>query len=119
MTGRQGYSVFEVLIAFAIMALVLSALLPGQARLLTRASRGGDAVLAYDFARSRLAVLATEQPLEAGETVLEDGDWRAIQTVGFGESSSGAQSVEIMVTVVDAAGREMATASDQRHIPNE
>ncbi len=75
---RAGYSVFEVLVAFGIMALVLSALLPGQAQLLARASGGDEAILAHDFALSRIAHLSAVRPIEPGETTFEQNPFQAI-----------------------------------------
>lgn len=53
---RQGFSLLEVLIAFAIMAMVFAALLPGQSDLLTRAHRSNDELLAADILASLAAL---------------------------------------------------------------
>jgi len=64
MTGRAGYSLVEVLIAFVIMTLVLSALIPGQAALLGRTTVLEDAfgfrhALGNRFDRKYLSWLAS------------------------------------------------------------
>ena len=110
MTKRSaGYSMFEVLIAFAIMALVLSALLPGQAQLLSRAAVSGDRLLAHDFALSRLAQIQVTEDLTIGETSRLDGPFRALQriTSSSPEIEAG-QRFDILITVEDMMGRELA-----------
>ncbi|GFE51964.1 hypothetical protein So717_37170 [Roseobacter cerasinus] len=54
--GRKGFSLLEVLVAFAIMALVFAALLPGQSDLLARAHRSNDHLLANDILASLAAL---------------------------------------------------------------
>ena len=63
MNRKAGYSLFEVLVAFAIMSFVLSALLPGQTRLLQRVETTDAQTLATDYAIS-LANLAAVTPIE-------------------------------------------------------
>ncbi len=119
MTRQSGYSVFEVLVAFAIMALVLSALLPGQGRLLARATSGDNAVLAHDFALSRLAVLTVAEPLTPGTTTTDDGKWRAIQTVIVADTTEDTTTYDVIVIVQDENGRELARAVTQKRVAND
>jgi Tfp pilus assembly protein PilV len=115
---RAGYSVFEVLIAFAIMAMVLSALLPGQAKLLARATASDDKILAYDFALSRLAQLAVAQPLEAGNSTTEEGDWKAVESV-IAVAEENATRFDLSVSIETQDGRELARAASSRWVLNE
>ena len=68
MKSDAGYSLFEVLIAFAVMAFVLAALLPGQVRFIAQANDASDSLLAQDFAYSRLARIGL-----GGAALLADG----------------------------------------------
>lgn len=111
MKGETGFSVFEVLVAFTIMALVLSALLPGQARLLARATNGEDAVLAHDLALSRLATLSVGAPVVAGQSTTEHGTWQSVETIATGETIDGLTEYVITVRILAADGREIAQAT--------
>ena len=111
MKDQAGFSVFEVLVAFTIMALVLSALLPGLARLLARATSGEDAVLAHDLALSRLATLAVEEPLVAGQSTTEHGTWQSIEIITAGETIDGLTGYNITVRILAVDGREIAHAT--------
>ena len=75
--SRAGYSLFEVLIAFAILAMVLSVLIPGQARYLIRLRpEHRNHVWSYDFVHCRtddgkvfrtLNILDDVQPRMSGD----------------------------------------------------
>ncbi|WP_457645936.1 prepilin-type N-terminal cleavage/methylation domain-containing protein [Profundibacter sp.] len=80
-TRRAGYSLFEVLIAFAILTLVLTALIPGQARLLARVQKQDDSFLAQDYAFSRMAQIGVVTPLAEGTTNETYRDWRIVETM--------------------------------------
>ena len=54
MPSRAGFSLLEVLIAFAVMAAVLGALAPGQAAMAARVGEAAERLLAADYALSRL-----------------------------------------------------------------
>jgi prepilin-type N-terminal cleavage/methylation domain-containing protein len=77
--SRRGYSLFEVLVAFVILALVLAVLLPGQASLLRRAVSGPEAVLAQDYALSHLAHIGRDIPAAEGQDSEPYRDW-TVQT---------------------------------------
>ncbi|MCU0910465.1 MAG: prepilin-type N-terminal cleavage/methylation domain-containing protein [Rhodobacteraceae bacterium] len=81
MSNRAGYSLLEVLIAFAVMAMVLAVLIPGQARLLALAGAGGDRVLALDYAASRLDALGLAEPLMIGTRETVYRTWRVTERV--------------------------------------
>jgi len=108
MNHRAGYSLFEVLIAFVIMSLVLAALIPGQARLLGRAAVQEQQLLAHDFALSRLALLdvgvlapGTQQDLYR--------EWQVTTIIAQGGpigADIGAFTVSI--TINDLQGQQLA-----------
>lgn len=115
MTRQSGYSVLEVLIAFAIMSLLLATLLPGQAKILSRATEGEENLLAHDVALSRLARLGHSEEILAGQTDFEDGPFRVQQDVRASSASSGRlQLFDVTVVVWNANGKELARVTTQR-----
>ena len=64
-SARAGFSLLEVLIAFAVMAAVLGALLPGQAAMAARMGEAAECLLAADYALSRLDALGVAEPVPA------------------------------------------------------
>lgn len=115
MTSKSGYSVFEVLLAFTIMSLVLSALLPGQARLLARANDSEASLIAHDYALSRLAHLGTSEPLVAGSSVFQDGELQILQSVTEqADVVTSASTFNILIVVQTAEGKEVARVSAKR-----
>ena len=56
-SSRAGFSLLEVLIAFAVMAAVLGALVPGQAAMAARTGEAAGRLLAADYALSRAGAL--------------------------------------------------------------
>ena len=56
-SSRAGFSLLEVLIAFAVMAAVLGALVPGQAAMAARTGEAAERLLAADYALSRAGAL--------------------------------------------------------------
>ncbi len=100
MNRRSGYSILEVLVAFAVMSLTLAVLVPGQTTLLARASGAAEQTLAYDLALSRLEeerVLGRWQPLEIYR------EWR-IDT----EVRDAANARTVTVSVIAGNGRTLA-----------
>ena len=103
MNSRSGYSIMEVLIAFAVMSMTLAVLLPGQMQLLGRAGTAAERALAQDFAVSRIEyarVLGVADPVE------QYGDWRIEQAVN---EEAGARRVT--VRVLRANGQTLAELS--------
>jgi type II secretory pathway pseudopilin PulG len=74
-SNDDGYSLIETLIAFSVMALVLSVLLPGQAQLLGRAVNADERVLAMDYAASMLDQLGVSREIKQGGDAFEYRDW--------------------------------------------
>ena len=63
--SRAGFSLLEVLIAFAVMAAVLGALVPGQAAMAARTGEAAERLLAADHALYRLDALGVAEPVPA------------------------------------------------------
>jgi prepilin-type N-terminal cleavage/methylation domain-containing protein len=109
MKGRAGYSLLEVLIALAIMAMVLSVLIPGQAHLLRRASTSGEGLLATDLAASRLARLGIEDPLTPGHRDFLYRDWRVIEEITEAPALEGILPVyAVSVEILSGSGTRLA-----------
>lgn len=79
--NRAGYSLFEVLIAFAILTTVLAALIPGQARLFSRVTKQEDGFLAQDYAYSRMAQIGVESLLTEGFQIATYRNWQITEDI--------------------------------------
>lgn len=118
MKGRAGYSLFEVLIAFVVLSLVLAALIPGQSALLTRATLQDQRALAHDYALSRIAPLGITGDLLPGTTQDRYRDWFVQVDVVPGDTiGASTQTQQIMVTVRDLQDRQLARVETFRVIP--
>lgn len=117
MKGQGGYTLFEVLIAFAVMAMVLAAILPRQAALLTRAQGLEARQAALDYALSRLDRLGVSDPAELGEMTETYRDWVVRQSVTGAELAGGAAAFRVQITVETRAGAHLAEISELRVIP--
>ncbi|MCU0826013.1 MAG: type II secretion system GspH family protein [Tabrizicola sp.] len=113
--ARAGYSLLEVLVAFAILTVVLSVILPGNGRLLLRTNSAEAQVLAQDYAMSRLErlVVAGWEDNRPLTTFSEDyRDWVVDVSIApadidpSGGARSDADAIFISVRVFDAARRE-------------
>lgn len=71
--GRSGFSLLEVLVAFVVLALALSALLPALSGLSHRSRAAEDRWLAGELALSRLDMAGVIEPFAASS---ESGEWR-------------------------------------------
>lgn len=70
--AQQGYSLLEVLVAFALLAAALGILLGAMSRASQQVRHGEDMARARLHAQSLLAGLGIEQPLVPGST---QGQW--------------------------------------------
>ncbi|MEQ6204728.1 prepilin-type N-terminal cleavage/methylation domain-containing protein [Sulfitobacter sp. HNIBRBA2951] len=117
--AKAGYSLFEVLLAFAIMAMILSVLLPRQTDMLTRLRNIEDRALALDYAMSRLDMLSIVAPLLPSATTDTYRTWTVTENI---ESTliagSDLTALHVEVTVQDQRGTMLATAQMQV-IPDE
>ena len=123
MSRRAGYSLLEVLVAFAILTMVLTVLLPGKTALLMRLPEKEEHFLAYDYALSRLARLEAEGfPSEMRPTEVREAyrGWQVVTQIEFLPSGpesfgdltpSGSQYARLAVAILsDPAGSTLATA---------
>lgn len=111
MSRRKGYSLLEVLIAFVILTLVLAALLPGQARLLDRASIQEQQLLAHDYALSLVATIGTSTPPDIGTTDSTYRNWNITTTIAPSEIlGDAARVIALEISVHDNRRRLLATA---------
>lgn len=103
MNTRSGYSILEVLIAFAVMSMTLAVLLPGQVQLLGRTGMATERVLAHEWAVSRLetiSVLGTEGAMDTFD------NWRTTESTTITQGRT-----RITVSVFAANGRLLAEVS--------
>lgn len=104
--GCHGFSLVEVLVAFAILTLALGVLLPLFSNGLRSLSISEQYTRAAILAESRLAAIGRETPLEEGE---EDGDFEqgyqwhtAVTPYEFvGDSEGTSPLVQAFMTTVD------------------
>ena len=111
MNARSGYSLFEVLVAFAITTMVIAVLIPGQATLLSRANAGQEELLAYDFALSRLTEQALGAPIEELSIQSSYDNWLvATSIVSVTDLAISNAQFRIEVLVSAKGGNELARA---------
>ncbi len=116
MRRDAGFSLFEVLVAFAIMTMVLAALLPGQAKFLARASGGDDRLLAQDYALSRIARLGVSEDIAEGATSHALGDWQVIEQASLRTGNDDRLVFDVTVIVRDGVDHELARAVTIRSV---
>ncbi|SMX26039.1 hypothetical protein TRP8649_00111 [Pelagimonas phthalicica] len=117
MSGRGGYSLFEVLVAFAIMSLVLASLLPQQTDLLSRTQQVDQRFAATDAALSHLAEMGLKEPLEIGTRLVPHGDWQIEEVIQpLHISGHTGKTVQISLRVLSAHGKPLADVSELRVI---
>jgi len=115
---RAGYSLVEVLIAFVILTLVLSALIPDQAALLRRTTFLQDRLLAHDYALSRAARLGYDLPLEVGVTDDDYRGWQIRTEVQPGDPTTGdIATLLTTITVFAQSGQSLARHETIRTVP--
>lgn len=101
----SGYSLIEVLIAFAIMMMVLAALLPAQTKILASTISLQQRQLAFEYAQSRLAPLGMTAPLTSSTTSGTYQDtWNWSEDISENLLSNAEHplfDVEITITTID------------------
>ena len=114
---RAGYSLFEVLIAFAILTTVLAALIPGQARLLSRVTKQDDGFLAQDYAYSRMAQIGVTSPHKEGSQTDTYHNWHITEDIT--KSTLDGTDIEVFKIVVEvqsSSGKPLARVETLRGI---
>ncbi|MES0863745.1 type II secretion system protein [Ruegeria sp. SCPT10] len=115
MNKRAGYSLFEVLVAFTVMTMVLSVVLPRQAEFLAHANTRMERVKAADMAYSRLSELGMTLALESGENLEQIGDWLLFQRITSMDSVEPISDlVEVTVEIRSTAGDVLFQVSEVR-----
>ena len=117
---ERGFTLLEVLIAFAILAVSLGAILQAFGSGLTQISRAEHQAAAALQARSLLAEVGTTVPLRPGETSgrFDDAEW-SISIEGFAEGEGpevldfGVRLYQVRVVVGDGR-RALATLETLR-----
>ncbi|MHA6268371.1 prepilin-type N-terminal cleavage/methylation domain-containing protein [Aliiroseovarius sp. CAU 1755] len=110
MNARAGYSLLEVLIAFAVMAVVLAVVLPGQSTQLRLAGKAQDRFLATSYAQSRLDQLGVTEELLVGHIRETYRDWEIEVNVSAVQGQSGSpEYYQVEIQIMDRAGRLLAT----------
>lgn len=111
MTGREGYSLLETMVAFAITAMVLAVVLPAQGRLLARGDLDSQRLLANDYALSLLAEYSVMDNVMPGTEAFLYRDWSIEVAIVLAESNLEDIDVyEVSVEVSDRRARALATA---------
>lgn len=113
---RGGFSLIEVLVAFAVMSLLLVVLIPQQSYLYGRAASSADEVLANDFA---LSIIEPIGVVSAARPVQEQWDYRNwTVTLSITASELGTNDKidtwVVQVVVLDGAGLELANITTHR-----
>lgn len=115
MSSRAGYSLFEVLIAFAILTTVLSALIPGQARLLARVTEQDNKFLAQDYAYSRMAQIGITDRMETGHKMDSYRTWNIAEEISqITLDDSDIELLKVIIEVQSASGAILARVESLR-----
>ena len=114
---RAGYSLFEVLIAFAILTTVLATLIPGQAKLLSRVNQQDERFLAQDYAYSRMAKIGVTSPLTEGSQTDTYRNWHIVE--GITKTTLDGTDIEqlkIVIEVQSSGGKQLARVETLRGV---
>ena len=97
-TGQRGFTLLEVLVAFAILGISLGVLLQAFATGLRNTALAEEYTLATLHAESVLAMIGIEEPLQEGDLQGEIDDkfaWRAVVTVFEDEASDDSAASQL------------------------
>ena len=119
---RRGFTLLEVLVAFVVLALSLSALLPALTTLGHRGRLAEDRWLAGELALSRLEAAGVTTPLARGDDSGAWQDWRWTVEVrplrsAPPESERFATFYEVTVEVTDGDGLVLARLATVKRAP--
>lgn len=105
----RGFSLFEILIAFTIMTVVLAAIIPGQARLLGRTVTEESRLLAQDYAFSLISELELEEPPEVSSEQRAYRQWTVVTDIRPVSADVFVKPVvSISVRILSLTGTELA-----------
>ena len=110
MRSNEAYSLFEVLVAFAIATSVLTVLLPAQSVTLRRGTSEIDLSLAQDYAYSILAEVSVVDDLGTLRQPPNENPWRATLTSELIAQENGSDIFRILVEVHRVSGEFVASA---------
>jgi len=116
MNNRSGNSLFEVLIAFAIMSMVLVALIPNQSSLLARSTDQNNTSLAYEYLLSKQAEILTNPASNTSSQTHIYWDWHINYEVS--PSSTHDQIFKAHLIASSATGKEITDLSFQFAVPD-
>lgn len=128
MRSDSGFTLVEVLVAFAIMAVLLATLFPALTGPMRATATNDGEYRAVLWAESLLDAIGVTAPLQAGEysgSIDETTRWRArirrIGTTGTGTRSALSAYEVVLSVTVQSAGRTadatLATVRLQREAP--
>ena len=110
---RRGYTLLEVITAFAVLTIALSALIPMISGLLSRSGGAQAKWAATEFAASKLAEIGVVAPIRQGVAAgTYRTDWRWTATTRPHRATGvplGAGLYEITIEVRDAASDRLVT----------
>lgn len=117
--NEDGFTLVEVLVAFAVLSLVLVGLYEAMAG----AYRGQARIKAYeqalDFARTHLETIGIEEPLQIGKTTGRYSDrfgWRlTVEEIDL--KAYKAKAFRIVLEPLDQAGQSILTLESFKLVP--
>lgn len=109
MNSRSGYTLLEVLVAFAVMAGVLAVVLPGLSAQLRQAGMVQDRFLATSYSQSRLDQLGITEEMQAGRVNETYRGWDVeINISAVRGQSDLPEHYHVDIQIKDGAGRVVA-----------
>lgn len=112
---RAGFTLIETLVAFAVLALILTVLFGGLSQLMTGGRRAEILREALQLAQARLDGLGVVEPLVPGESAgqFENGfNWRLrVGDIPDRAHSAGTAGAWVEITVSAAAGTMLTPAA--------
>ncbi len=110
-----GFTLLEVVVALAILALAMTALLSGVSTDLRLVDRSRDKSVSLMHAKSKIDEVSTWLPVHAGQWqgVFEDGyHWRIVITPGdHVQSESRPEGAPSLFNIVVQVGRDLTTVA--------
>lgn len=102
-----GYSLLEVLVAFVVMSLVLSVLVPAQSHLLHRGGAEAQRLMAQDYAYGQLAAQGVSEPIQIGVFNYVHAEWQVSRRTELEHTGYGDVRVAVITIVVEDGNRNV------------